>query len=72
MKKKSMYESPETEIVSLRVFTPILQNDDPIHEGGVSKEGVFDAKDNDQDVVPDDEIAAPIKDVWSDEEKIDK
>ena len=55
MKKKSMYESPETEIVSLRVFTPILQNDEPIHEGGVSREGVFDAKEQ-VDVVEEENI----------------
>ena len=61
-----MYESPETEIVSLRVFTPILQNDEPIHEGGVSMEGVFDAKEQ-VDVV--EEETLPVgKNIWEDED----
>lgn len=67
MKKKSMYESPETEIVSLRVFTPILQNDEPIHEGGVSREGVFDAK---QQTEYEEEEALPVnKNIWEDDEE---
>lgn len=62
-----MYESPETEIVSLRVFTPILQNDEPIHEGGVSKEGVFDAK---QQTEYEEEEALPVnKNIWEDDEE---
>lgn len=43
MEKKSNYESPETEIVCIRVFTPILQ-DEPIQEGAASMTGHFDAK----------------------------
>lgn len=67
MEKKSMYESPETEIVSLRVFTPILQNDEPIHEGGVSKEGVFDAK---QQTEYEEEETLPVnKNIWEDDEE---
>ena len=67
MEKKSMYESPETQIVSLRVFTPILQNDEPIHEGGVSMEGVFDAK---QQTEYEEEEPLPVdKDIWADDEE---
>ena len=66
MKKKSMYESPETKIVSLRVFTPILQNDEPIHEGGVSMEGVFDAKEQ-VDVVEEETLPVD-KNIWEDED----
>jgi hypothetical protein len=67
MKTKSKYESPETEIVSLRVFTPILQNDEPIHEGGVSREGVFDAK---QQTEYEEEEALPVnKNIWEDDEE---
>ena len=67
MKKKSMYESPETEIVSLRVFTPILQNDEPIHEGGVSREGVFDAKEQQVDFTEEEPLPVN-KNIWEDED----
>ena len=66
MEKKSMYESPETEIVNLRVFTPLLQ-DDPIHQGGKSAEGVFDAK---QQIEYEEEETLPVdKNIWEDEEE---
>lgn len=66
MEKKSMYESPETEIVSLRVFTPLLQ-DDPIHQGGKSAEGVFDAK---QQIEYEEEETLPVdKNIWEDDEE---
>lgn len=68
MKKKSMYESPETEIVSLRVFTPILQNDEPIHEGGPSKYGQFDAKEQQVDFT-EEEVLPVDKNIWADDEE---
>ena len=65
MEKKSLYESPETEIVSLRVFTPILE-DDVIHQGGASADGVFDAK---QQIEYEEEETLPVsKSIWEDEE----
>lgn len=67
MKTKSMYESPETEIVSLRVFTPILQ-DDPIHQGGPSRNNNVDAKEQQIDFT--EEETLPIdKNIWEDEEE---
>ena len=67
MKTKSMYESPETEIVSLRVFTPILQDDDPIHHGGPSRNNVVDAKEQQIDFT--EEETLPIdKNIWEEEE----
>ncbi len=69
MKMKSKYESPETEIVSLRVFTPILQNDDPIHEGGLSRYGQFDAKES-IEFTEEEEVSLPVgKNIWEDEEE---
>ena len=66
MEKKSLYESPETEIVSLRVFTPILE-DDVIHPGGASADGVFDAKQ--QIEYEEEEETLPVsKSIWEDEE----
>ncbi len=68
MKTKSLYESPETEIVSLRVFTPILQDDDPIHQGGPSRNNVVDAKEQQIDFT--EEETLPIdKNIWEDEEE---
>lgn len=68
---KKLYVNPQTENVVLNVNSQFLDGGD-IYQG-TGEKPFDDAKGNDQDVVPDDEIAAPIKDVWTDEEKkIDK
>lgn len=67
MEKKSKYERPKTGIVSLRVFTPILQDDEPIHQGGHSMDNVVDAKE--QQIIFDKE-EVPIlvfKNIWEEE-----
>jgi hypothetical protein len=72
MEKNRKYECPKTDIVRLNVVTPFL--DDPIHQGGPSKNNVVDAKEQ-GDVIDDEtDLAAPIKDKWGDlsEKKIAK
>lgn len=68
MKKKSMYESPETEIVSLKVFTPILQDDDPIHQGGQSMNNVVDAKEQQIDFTEEETLPVD-KNIWAEDEE---
>ena len=67
MKKKSMYESPETEIVSLRVFTPILDDDEPIHQGGPSMNNVVDAKEQ-TDIIEEEDLPVG-KNIWAEDEE---
>ena len=72
METKSIYESPETEIVSLRVFTPILGGDPYLDQGSNNQLDAKSAGDVIEDEDP--ELAAPIKDKWGDlsEKKIAK
>lgn len=64
METKSIYESPETEIVSLKVFMSILGDDPYLPQ---VSDNQLDAK-SAGDVIEDEdpELAAPIKDKWED------
>jgi hypothetical protein len=67
MEKKSIYESPKTGIVSLRVFTPILQDDEPIHQGGHSMDNVVDAKEQQIDFDKEEVPFFVFKNIWEEE-----
>ena len=70
MEKKSIYESPKTGIVSLKVFTPILQDDEPIHQGGHSMDNVVDAKEQQIDFDKEEEVPLFVfKNIWEEDEE---
>ena len=72
METKSFYESPQTEIVSLKVFMPILGGDPYLPQVSDNQLEGKSAGDVIEDEDP--ELAAPIKDKWEDmsEKKIAK
>ena len=67
METKSIYESPETEIVSLRVFMPILGGDPYLPQ---VSDNQLDAKEQTIEVTEGQEEELPInKNIWEDDEE---
>ena len=65
METKSFYESPQTEIVSLRVFMPILGGDPYLPQ---VSDNQLDAKEQ-KEFIEEEEPLPVDKNIWEDEEE---